>query len=99
MYRISKFVNWSELWEELEASVDESLFDEDSEIISKILQFTNDKNVEILHDECFIEDGVIHIFFSESGGQNESDNQGWSRDYCLIFNLDFELIDITYEQG
>jgi hypothetical protein len=39
------------------------------------------------------------FFFGETGGQNESDNQGWSREYIFIVDEDFMVIDTEYRQG
>ena len=35
----------------------------------------------------------------KTGGQNESDTQGWSRDYCFIVDEEFFIMDASYEQG
>lgn len=101
---LNKFINWNYLYhQELRFSIDESLFDEDNnddaKLIELIKQFKNDSQVELDKDECYIKDNQIILFFSETGGENESDPDGWSRVYSLEFNGDGELINIDYSQG
>jgi hypothetical protein len=87
---INKYINWSELWQEefcLQTSIDnlDEDNDTDKEIIGVINQFIADKQVELDKENCFLRnDGSIAFFFSEQGGQNESETQGWNREYCFI---------------
>lgn len=108
---ISKYINWAELWDNeicLQTSID--CLDEDdvteNEIINVIKQFISDKNVDLDFDECLLdsenrynENSVLIFFFSETGGQNESDTQGWSREYIFVVNDEFMIIDAEYRQG
>jgi len=93
---ISKYVNWIGIWSD-EVSLD------DSQLLSlakeNLEMFKQDTEVELLNSECDIIESGYLIYFSESGGQNESDTQGWSRDYCFHIDFDFTLQDVTYEQG
>lgn len=92
---IDKYIKWDEIWEE------EIFLDSNDEKYHEIIeQFLNDKNVELIYNECYInEHNELLFFFGESGGENESDTQGWSRDYTFIFDKDFLLIDAEYSQG
>ena len=54
---------------------------------------------ELIREECYLDDNYLYFFFSETGGQNESDNQGWGRDYQFVVDKDFNIIDEVYEQG
>ncbi len=99
---LNKFINWNYLYhQELRYSVDSSVFDEynDAKLIELIEQFNAETELELIKDECYIQDNKIVIFFGETGGQNESDPDGWSRDYSLVFNGDGELEEINYMQG
>lgn len=107
---IDKHIKWDKIWKEeicLQASID-CLNENDEteiEIINIIQQFISDKNVTLNFDECFLnsesqyEGTILTFFFSETGGQNESDMQGWSRDYIFIVNEGFLIIDAVYTQG
>lgn len=64
-----------------------------------IQQFKEDKDVELMYQECTINEDKLIFFFGETGGQNESDNQGWSRDYTFIVDANFLIIDAEYSQG
>jgi hypothetical protein len=102
---ISKYINWAEIWGKeicLQTSIDCLDKDDETEIeiINVIKQFMNDKNVTLEFDECFLkEDGKLIFIFSETGGQNESDTQVWSREYCFIVNESILIIDAEYRQG
>lgn len=100
---IDKFIKWDEIWSEeicLQTSID-CLEDEDgnTKIIGVIQQFKEDKDVELMFSECTINEDKLIFFFGETGGQNESDNQGWSRDYTFTVDSDFLIIDAEYSQG
>ncbi|PTX43424.1 hypothetical protein C8P64_1951 [Christiangramia gaetbulicola] len=94
---INKYINWGELWEE-EICL-ETAKDYNPSLIEKIERFQNDKEVELIFDECHIDDDRIYIFFGETGGENESDTHGWSRDYSFVFDKDFMLLSLNYTQG
>lgn len=101
---IDKFINWDEIWSEeicLQTSIDclEEDDDKNIEIISVIKQFQQDKDVELIISECTLNEGKLIFFFSETGGQNESDNYGWSRDYTFVVDSDFMIINAGYSQG
>lgn len=100
---ISKYINWAELWTNeicLQSSLDSMEDDIAKELEVVVKQFQSDSNVELNSEECFMrEDGCLIFFFDETGGQNESDTQGWSREYCFIVDEDFLMIDGEYRQG
>lgn len=110
---IDKYIKWDEIWSEevsLQTSIDCLNEDDETEkgIIGVIKQFQNDNGVTLDFNECVINttsnwynnDGfVLTFFFNETGGQNESDTQGWSREYTFIVNEDFMIIDAQYTQG
>ena len=100
---IDKFIKWDEIWSEeicLQSSIDYLEDDEkNSKTIGVIQQFKEDKDVELMFSECTINEDELIFIFGETGGQNESDNQGWSRDYTFIVDSDFMIIDAEYSQG
>ena len=99
MLNINKYINFEAIWnEEIDLTGD---FDEKySKLLNNFLFEIDNNSLELLVTECDLQDnGNLLFFWSESGGQNESDNQGWSRDYTLVFNDEFDLIDIEYSQG
>ena len=106
---INKYINWGEIWEKeicLQTSIDNLIYNDEyddetsKEIIGVINKFINDKEVELDIDECFIRnDDELIFYFSEQGGQNESDTQGWSREYCFFVSDDFLIYDAEYHQG
>lgn len=69
--------------------------------IETLKSFINDDSVELDFSECEIQGDELVFSFSETGGQNESDNQGWYR--CYWFRVkpqeDFLITDSGYEQG
>lgn len=100
---IDKYINWSEIWDQeicLETSI-ECLEDNSVNFttIQIIQQFQNDDSVEFDVDECYTHEDKLIFMFSETGGQNESDTQGWSREYTFIVDSDFMVIDADYQQG
>ena len=99
---IDKYINWNGIWED-EVSIETSLelLESDDKInsIRVLKQFIEDDDVSLICGECYIKDDRLFFFFGETGGQNESDNQGWSRDYCIVVDEDFDIIEATYEQG
>lgn len=104
MVNIDKYIKWDEIWENeisLKTSID-YLEDDDKNIktIGVVKQFKEDNDVELYQDECFLTEKEEFVFtFGETGGQNESDTQGWSRDYIFIFDKDFSLVHAEYSQG
>lgn len=97
---IDKYINWNELWdEEIDLSIAKDWCKEDSEPARLISSFLEETEMELLQSECQINNGNFVFFFSESGGQNESDTQGWSRDYTFTFDEEFNFIDVEYSQG
>jgi hypothetical protein len=69
-------------------------------IISILKKFRQDKEVKLMSEECYITPiGDIIFFFGEQGGQNESDTQGWSRDYTFTLDSNFIIINANYSQG
>ncbi len=97
LLNLSKYIDWNKLWEEeicLETAKDNEKFE------SLISGFQKDKSVELYESECCLDEkGRLIFCFSETGGQNESDTQGWSRDYTFVFDSDFLLINAEYSQG
>lgn len=101
---INKYINWNEIWiEEVcidkELNILEDIYNVNPILINTIKQFIEDKDVQLLFDECYMDDDKLIFCFGETGGQNESDNQGWSRDYTFIVDPDFMIINAEYSQG
>jgi len=98
---ISKYINWPQIWDEevcLQTSMD--ILDDGDENITIIQQFIDDGEVQLESDECFLNnDGTMVFFFGETGGQNESDNQGWGREYMFTVDENFFIISAEYSQG
>jgi hypothetical protein len=93
---------WYEIWGYevcLETSIDILEDGDHTETIDVIKRFIKDTEVELIREECYLDDNYLYFFFSETGGQNESDNQGWSRDYQFVVDKDFLIINANYEQG
>ena len=96
-----KYIKWEDIWDE-EIGVPE--VEEDSEHFEMLEQFNNElkdnDGLELMVDECSqLENGNLYFVFGESGGQNESDTQGWSRDFTLEFEDDYTFVSIEYSQG
>ncbi len=99
---IDKYINWNEIWNEevcLETSIDCLEDDNHHKVIEVIKQFQDDHDLELLPNECYIKNDKLFFFFGETGGQNESDTQGWSRDYCFVVDDEFLIMDASYQQG
>ena len=65
-----------------------------------MVQFISDSDVTLLPSECeLIAGDSLLICFGESGGQTESDPDGWSRTYYFTIGPDFTIIDLEYQQG
>lgn len=107
---LSNYINWGDLWdEEIDLKTDLD-FIENEKYIRIINQFLNDDDVSLDFHECdclineYHNDDIIFMFnFSETGGQNESDIQGWYRSYWFSFKStnsgDLEFMNCNYEQG
>ena len=93
---INKYINFDEIWC---SEVVTDLEFIDNKLLDLMEQFNNDDNVYLDVSECEFDDNKLYFVFSESGGQNESDTQGWFRRYELTVDEDFMIIDIEYEQG
>ena len=94
---IDKYIDWLKIW--IDEVYLDSLEEEKIEDYKIVKAFALDKKVEINLGECFTDGDGLHFMFSETGGQNESDTQGWSRDYSFTVNEDFEIIRAEYGQG
>ena len=95
----NKYINWQKMWNEEHLLKTEYIKEEYHEVWD---QFVKDNNVELIDSECSYDQHShsLIFFFSETGGRNESDNVGWSRDYYLSFDVnDFDLNGIEYQQG
>lgn len=92
---IDRWIKWREIWDK-EICLESP---NDAEVIEVINQFKRDKDIHLDEDECQFTDGELIFYFSESGGQNPSDTQGWSRGYTFVVDSDFSIIDAEYEQG
>jgi len=100
---IHEYVDWSEMWDtevDVQASIDSMDEVIDQEIRDVLIDFKKDSTVELDISECQLTDqGTLVFVFSESGGQNESDNQGWSRSYWIEVDKDFLVISAEYDKG
>lgn len=108
---INKYIKWDEIWAEqvdVQNAMEYLDYEDENEckIITILSDFLKDKNVELNFDECCFEydsdkdnDGRLFFVFSEDGGQNESDTQGWSREYSFIVDSNFLIIEASYSQG
>ena len=94
---IDKYIDWVKIWDN-EINLD--LEGEYCHCLSDLIkQFQSDTKAILNYEECSILADDLCFVFSEQGGQNESDTQGWSRDYFFTVNSDFQLISAKYEQG
>lgn len=97
---IDKYIQWDELYYEecdLSVIVDYVKNKKNKELIRRFLL---EQNMQLMRDECSTnKKGDFTFFFGETGGQNESDTQGWSRDYEIVFNKNFDFKSIEYSQG
>jgi hypothetical protein len=101
MNSISTYLDWSSIWENDVAPQlkDESLHSD--EILKNIQSFNNEKDLTMDISDCEIQDDELMFQFSEVGGKNESDTQGWYRTYWFKVKPeeDFLISDSGYEQG
>jgi hypothetical protein len=100
MESINEYINWGMIWSE-KVELKCQLEYLQPLHLDNAKAFLNDKKVELDSSECEIQDDELLFQFSETGGQNESDTQGWFR--CYWFRVDpsneFEVTDSGYEQG
>lgn len=97
---IDKYIDWESIWNDNIILTDILEYCENENYKKIIEQFLDDTEVDLLLSECeLLNDNKLFFSFGESGGQNESDTQGWSRNYDFIFDKDFDLISVDYEQG
>ena len=70
-----------------------SMTSKQKELLKQFIETQNE--FELLHNECELIINELNknigfkFNFSQSGGQNESDNQGWYMMYNLYFDSDF----------
>lgn len=95
---IDKYINWEEIWDN-EVCLDIPTDNLPPKQINLIDRFREETDLELLFQECSYDGDLLHIYWGESGGQNESDTQGWSRDYLFILDEDFIILDVIYSQG
>jgi hypothetical protein len=83
----------------------ENDFDEEHKLYNKLRSFTEEFHSfesDLSYDETetyFVGDNKILITFSESGGQNESNPDGWVNYYEIIFDYQKgEITNINYQQ-
>jgi len=100
MNSIAKYLDWGSIWEN-EVKIKSQIQHADEPDVGRLMDFINDDKVELDFSECEIQDNELVFQFSETGGQNESDNQGWFRSYWFRVNPeeDFIISDSGYEQG
>ena len=95
----SKYIKWGELWSEevcLETAKD---YLKNESYLRLLNNFLIDENITLNVDECVLNNKKLYFIFSETGGQNESDTQGWSRDYVFVVSYDYNILEIYYEKG
>lgn len=100
MNSIVKYIDWGSIWtNEVNVSEEIEFLEGDEKIVAR--NFLKDKDVELDISECEIREDNLIFVFSEQGGQNESDTQGWSREYCfcIVPQADFGIRYCNYEQG
>lgn len=95
---IDKYINWGEIWEK-EVCLETAKDVLPQNLVVLIKRFQQEEEMELLLDECTKTTSGLTFFFGETGGQNESDTQGWSRDYVFTVGNDFLIIDVEYSQG
>lgn len=98
---INKYIKWDEIWTneiDIQTSID-CLDENDVESIAALQQLIQDTEISLLSSECEVINNNLIFCFSETGGQNESDNQGWDRMYTITVDSDFMIIDAEYSQG
>ncbi len=101
MNSIAKDIDWAAIWHD-EVKIKSQIEVSDESDIEVLKNFVNDDKVELDFSECEFQGGDYLLFqFSETGGQNESDTQGWYRLYWFRVKPDddFIIIDSGYEQG
>ncbi len=99
MSSIDEYIDWSKLWFSEELKSTEDVEEEYQETWA---QFLNDEEVSLDASECSYDKNtqLLIFVFSETGGQNESDTVGWSRDYHVAFHeYDLCFHSVEYQQG
>ena len=101
MLNIDKYIDFNAIWNEEIHLVNDDTNEKYFELLNNFLyEIDNYDGLELIISDCELRyDGELLFVFGENGGQNESDNQGWNRGYDLLFNSNFELINIEYFQG
>lgn len=100
--KINKYIKWPEIWDDIDLEDSMDLMEDANlqDSIKTIRSFIKDQNVEMMADECYMRDDKLFFFFGETGGQNESDNAGWSRNYSFVVDADdLTIMSAEYEQG
>ncbi len=96
---IIKYIQWLDIWNDeicFETSKDNC--DEKTKWLIERFQDESD-DMDLIMEECQALNNNLIFRFAESGGQNESDTQGWSRDYAFTVDSDFLIIKAEYSQG
>ena len=100
----SKYIKWDEIWDNeifLYKDDENGEYNEYAELINDFIDERNDNSdLELMQEECeLLENGNLLFFFGESGGANESDTQGWSRNYIFVFTCEYLFCSVEYSQG
>lgn len=100
MNNISKYLDWLSIWTNEVEPNNQIQIIEGSDL-ENLENFIKDDRVELDFSECEIQENDLVFSFSETGGQNESDTQGWYITYWFKVNPeeDFIINDSGYEQG
>lgn len=99
---IHEYIDWESIWNngiKIEEYEEDWVNEEQWKLIRG---FISDDKVDMNISECEVQgDHYLMFVFSETGGQNESDTQGWSREYWFRVKADTDLMIIGcgYEQG
>ncbi len=98
MNNLAPYLDWATLWDKY---VRHQIFEEDyhsSDEWELMKKFQKDNRVDLDFSECEIQDDEIIFQWSETGGQNESDTQGWYRLYWFRCKPeeDFIITDSGY---
>ena len=103
MNELSKYIKWIEIWNNDVLCqfnvIDLELYDNDTR--RNMQYFREETRLSIDLNQCEIQGDEILFQFSETGGKNESDTQGWYRSYWFRVDpsQDFLITDSGYEQG
>ncbi len=100
--RINRYIKWEEIWDDVDLEDSMDLMEDANlqDSLKTIRCFINENSAEMIVDECYMRDDKLFFFFGETGGQNESDPQGWSRNYTFVVDADdLTVMSAEYEQG